>query len=146
MIRLFAIMYTRLIRSLSNVFAFPPSVVEASLPGGLTYLLILTINLLTVLYIDFEAWKQVPILFLYIASSAFLAGPLLVFLGYFIFRIAFKGSLSGYPRRLTGLEGTADEYVVWILPLLNLLYVGIGFVFEWKTEGMFKPPWAEYLG
>ncbi|KAH7400812.1 hypothetical protein DE146DRAFT_788327 [Phaeosphaeria sp. MPI-PUGE-AT-0046c] len=84
---------------------------------------------------------------LIVIMSSLWTEPALLLLSYDLFSIMFIGSLSKYPRRLFGLEGTFHEFATGSYVLFNFAFAIIGYAFcKDFAANTFKPSWAEYLG
>jgi hypothetical protein len=64
------------------------------------------------------------------------------------FELLLMGSMSGYLRRITGLNGSMSEFISGYMLLLTfytyLLYYALPN--DWDSAETYKPSWAEYLG
>lgn len=76
-----------------------------------------------------------------------LVEPVLLTIANALFAIVFRGSMSKYPRKLFGLEGTLFELATGSYVVLNFAYAFIGYAFHERfSSNTFKPSWTEYLG
>jgi hypothetical protein len=70
----------------------------------------------------------------------------LMFFSYILYRCLFAGSMSRYPRRVFGLEGNSIEFWNGCFITQHMLAFLVLYAYNYKSEGTYKPSWAEALG
>lgn len=67
---------------------------------------------------------------------------------YLLYRLLFIGSLSKYPRKLSGLDGSMSSFISGTIIIFNFLslFGTYGFLYDRSSGETSKPGWAEYLG
>jgi hypothetical protein len=64
-----------------------------------------------------------------------------------IYRVAFVGRFSYLPRRLTGINGTLDEFLSGCFLIYTFGSVFVAYAIkDWDPTHTYKPSWTEYLG
>lgn len=77
----------------------------------------------------------------------FIIFPAILVPSHIMFRLLFMGSLSKYPRKLSGLAGTWGEFISFAIISVHMLALIALFSPIWHDPiGTFKPHWADWLG
>jgi len=62
------------------------------------------------------------------------------------FRVLFMGSLSSWPRKVCGLEGTRRELLSGVFISFNISSLGFVYAFFYTSAGTYVPGWTDALG
>jgi hypothetical protein len=82
-----------------------------------------------------------------VISSFLLIGPFIILMSHLIYRLLFIGSLSKYPRKLSGVDGSLSSFICMLFMFSNFYSLCYAFHFYFDSEhNTYKPDWAEYLG
>ena len=144
-------LWSKFVILVSSLLALDASLVEFHLLFAyvFAFCLIAWVELLMYFFPAELGREHVPIILRPLMLIGYLLVPstLGVLLSFILFRILFVGSLSRYPCKLTGLEGSMEEFFLKDFVILNFvweftLYAYI--VTGW--EDTYKPGWADLLG
>ena len=72
--------------------------------------------------------------------------PACLFPVHILYRILFMGILSKHPRRLFGLQGSVNEFLILMFLVFNFSTLFIYYSSIYSSQGTYKPTWTDKFG